>query len=170
MVQAGILREDERIELLDGVLVAMSPQGPQHASRVAILAERLSVQFADGHCVRQEKPLVIGGASLPEPDIAVVRGSHADYEREHPHASDCVLVVELAVTSLETDRDKAKLYARGHIPAYVLIDLRHRRLVLHEDPRAGGYARVTEFDADASFALPGTDQVWTVASMLPDQV
>ncbi len=167
MVQVGVLREDERVELLDGVLVSMSPQGPEHASRVAIVAARLAEAFGDGYCVREEKPLAVGDLSQPEPDLAVIKGRHEDYEHHHPTAADCALVIELAATSLETDRGKAELYARGGVAAYLLVDLIHRRLIVHQQPNERGYGRVTDLAEEDSFELPGSTERWSVASMLP---
>lgn len=79
MVEAGILGEDERVELLDGELIVMAPQGPEHADITTRLHDRLRLTFGDGFVVREAKPLVTAVDGQPEPDLAVVAGSYADF-------------------------------------------------------------------------------------------
>src|SRR5436190_11722511 len=111
MLDAGILEEDEPVELLDGVLVEMTPQGPTHSSGTGDLADRLREAYGGRACVREEKPLVASVHSLPEPDVAVVRGRQGTYAKRHPTGADALLVVELALTSRALDRRKAAIYA-----------------------------------------------------------
>jgi len=96
MVDAGILGEDEPVELLDGVLVEMSPQGPEHADAIAMFSDRLRAAYAGRAQIREEKPLAIGAYSLPEPDFAVVGGRAGVYAHRHPTGADTALVIEMA--------------------------------------------------------------------------
>jgi Uma2 family endonuclease len=115
MVRAGILGEDERLELIGGRIIAMSPEGPLQAGAIDLCAEALRRVFGAGHTVRVQHPLAIDPDDEPEPDVAVVRGGPREHLADHPH--EAVLVVEVAESSLEYDRgEKARLYARAGFP------------------------------------------------------
>jgi Uma2 family endonuclease len=166
MVEAGILRPDEPVELLEGRLVLVTPQGPSHASLVGTLAERLRGAYSAGWAVREEKPLELPD-SLPEPDVAVVRGSQRDYAERHPDGRDTVLVVEVAVTSQVIDREKARLYARAGVPVLWLLDIPARRLEVHTDPQPDGrYRSVEVLGDDDEVAPPGVGARWCVSEIL----
>src|ERR1700679_4057799 len=90
MVEAGILSPEEPVELLEGRLLIVSPQGPPHAAVVGAVSDRLRGAYAPGHTVREEKPIELPD-SLPEPDVAVVSGSQLDYASRHPLPSEVVL-------------------------------------------------------------------------------
>jgi Uma2 family endonuclease len=113
-VGAGILGEDEPVELVEGRPVVVSPQGPIPSSPVGGLAERPRAAYGPGFTARADKPLQLAGG-LPEPDVAVVRGGPLDYRARYPVPADVVLVVEAAVTSRRLDRRKARGYARGGV-------------------------------------------------------
>lgn len=165
MVRAGILAEDDRVELLDGVLVEMSPQGFDHAGAVARLNMLLApVAAAAGLVVSPQCPLnVVSPISQPEPDLAVVpeRGWDA-------HAAGALLVIEISVTSRAVDLGrKAAIYAAAAIPEYWVLDLAGRRLVVHRDPADGGYATIDfagDEDTVTATCLPLTV---AVAEILP---
>jgi Uma2 family endonuclease len=110
MIELGMF-DDERVELLDGILVAMSPQGSAHAEVLHRLSQRLSSTIGARGRVRLQSPLACGENDLPEPDIAVV--PPADYLRAHPDRAS--LVVEIAETSLRKDRLKARTYAAAGV-------------------------------------------------------
>ncbi|MEM6790808.1 MAG: Uma2 family endonuclease [Myxococcota bacterium] len=166
MVQAGVLGEHEPVELLDGWLVEMSPQGPLHASSTTNLADRLRETYTDDGHVREEKPLACGIHSLPEPDVAVVKGIPADYVTQHPSGSDAILVVELAWSSLDEDRSKAKIYAASGVPVYWLVDLVARTVTVHTSPSSGGYRDVAPLHEGTMVPLPGRSMAWPVKELL----
>jgi Uma2 family endonuclease len=136
MVDAGILAAGERVELLQGVLTAVSPEGTQHAEIKARLIRRLAP--FERHVLRVESPLVVPDrTSLPQPDIAVVESG--DYSRAHPHSA--LLVIEVAVSSLATDtRIKPDLYAAADVPDYWVVDIAAKRVRVFREPRGPGYA------------------------------
>jgi len=139
MVDAGILAEDERVELLHGALTAVSQQTPAHATAVTRLVRWLDPTANAGRFeVRVQLPLVVADpTSLPEPDIAVVEPG--DYTQRHPSAA--LLVIEVAVSSLATDtRIKPALYAAAGVPELWVLDIPGRRLLAWSDPGAEGYA------------------------------
>jgi len=111
MIRAGILGEDEHVELVGGRIVVMSPEGPAHAGAIDLCAEVLRRIFAADHTVRVQHPLAVDLEDEPEPDVAVVRGSPRDHLAEHPHTA--VLVVEVAESSLTYDRTERQRCTRG---------------------------------------------------------
>lgn len=144
MVEAGVLAEDEPVELLDGELIRMSPQGPRHAGLTAVIHRLLDRAAGPDAHVRDHSPVDGGPWSLPEPDLAVVRGGPADYLTRHPAAADLLLVVEISVTSQAADRRKIGIYAQMGVSEYWWLDLAAGRLRVHRDPdpAVGDYARV----------------------------
>jgi Uma2 family endonuclease len=162
------LREDERVELLEGELVVMAPQGPPHSFPTMVLDRRLSRAYGDEVVVRVAMPLVIDAHSLPEPDIAVVRGDAREFAQRHPRGDETVLVAEVARTSLRLDRAKSTLYARAGVPVYWLVDVTGRRIQLHEQPQPNGdYALVRILGPEDEITPPGLDLRWKVADLLP---
>lgn len=153
LVAAGAF-DDERIELLEGVLVRMTPQDPAHADAVGWLGEELTRQVRGAFRVRVASPLAQGDASVPEPDLAVVpagRYRHARPER-------AVLAIEVARTSLRLDLGrKARLYARHGVEEYWVVDLTDRAVHVHRDARAGVWTHVEVVRSGvlASRAVPG---------------
>jgi hypothetical protein len=138
LVEAGAF-EDERVELLRGWLVRMSPQCPEHAHLAASLGHQLTLALADRALVSQHSPLALGDDSEPEPDVAVV--PPGDYRHAHPRTA--WLVIEVADSSLNKDRGpKAALYAERGIDEYWLVDLQSRRVHVHREPTQDGYTQI----------------------------
>ncbi|MFB6265339.1 MAG: Uma2 family endonuclease [Bradymonadaceae bacterium] len=142
MAQAGVLGEDDRVELLDGEIVEMTPIGSAHASKVTRL-NRLFVQQLDGRgVVWNQNPVRLDNQNEPEPDLAILEPRDDDYADELPGPSDVLLVVEVAESSLEADRDvKVPLYAQAGIPAVWIVNLRDEVVEVYEEPTesSGGY-------------------------------
>ena len=167
MVEAGILREDEPCELIDGELFTMSPQGPVHRSRAVKLHIALERAFGAGYHVQDHSPIAAGPDSLPEPDVAVVRGEVDDFLDRHPSGPDVVLVVEVSVTSHAIDRAKAGVYARAGVREFWHLDVPGRRLTVRTEPRPalGEYAAERHLhDGDAAVANGARIEV---SAMLP---
>ena len=165
MVRAGILSEDDSVELLDGVLVEMSPQSPAHLHAVTRLTMLVvPIAAAAGLVLNPQCPLdVASPISLPEPDIAVApAGGWESYP------AGALLVVEVSVTSSAVDLGrKAAIYAAAGIPEYWVLDLEHRRLVVHRDPVDDRYEAVEALtDADVVTAARMQLHV-AVAELLP---
>src|SRR5258706_5867187 len=110
LFERGLLEPDDRVELLDGVVVAMAPPNPPHCGNTERVARALRRAVADRAQVREEKPLPLGRHSLPEPDAAAVPLDPWDYTRAHP--TTAYLVVEVSDSSLPQDRlSKSRIYA-----------------------------------------------------------
>jgi Uma2 family endonuclease len=123
LADIGVISPDDKAELLDGIVVAMSPQSPRHAACVYRTTQALRDALPRETVVRAQMPFHASKNSVPEPDIAVVPGEAADYEKMHPRQA--LLIVEVADSSLAQDRlTKAAIYARADVPEYWIINLR----------------------------------------------
>jgi Uma2 family endonuclease len=134
---------DERVELLRGYIVRMSPQKSRHAAAVQSLTHALVLALvaAGRASVRVQLPLSVGDDSEPEPDLALV--PPGEYRDRHPDTA--LLVVEVAETSLADDKLKAEIYASGGIPEHWIVDTVHGLVEVHTDIVDGAYTRVTPF-------------------------
>ncbi len=143
LAEAGILGEDDRVELLDGQVVEMTPIGPEHAGCVDALIRVLSRRVGDAAMIHGQNPVVLGARGEPQPDVAVLKPRADGYRTAHPGPEDILLVVEVADTSLAADRDvKLPLYAAARIPEAWLVDLEHDVIEVHRHPGPEGYREV----------------------------
>jgi Uma2 family endonuclease len=133
LVDVGIFGPEDRVELLDGLLVACEPQGERHATVVGLVRAALEKAFGRGYHIREEKPIALDEQSEPEPDVVVVPGRLRDYLTAHP--SRPALIVEVAETSLALDRlRKGSLYARAGVSDYWVVNLVDEVLEVYRDP------------------------------------
>ncbi len=139
MVDEGFFDEEEKIELLDGVIVEMTRQGPRHASTVQRLTHLLVLTLDPRAEVRVQLPFAASDVSEPGPDVAVVpTGGH---ERAHPE--EAMLLIEVSESSLSKDRRvKARIYAEAGTPEYWIVDVTAGAIEVRTEPGAGGYRRV----------------------------
>ena len=142
--EAGILGQDDRVELLEGQLIDMSPIGPRHALAVDALTELLVSGVSGRAVVRVQNPITLDSGSEPQPDVAVVRRRWSGYPRAHPGPGDILLLIEVADTSLELDLGaKRAIYARAGIGEFWIVDLTTDTVLVHRDPDGDGYGTVT---------------------------
>lgn len=168
MIDAGVFEADEHVELLHGRLVVVPPQGPAHSYTSTVLRDRLQRAYQDRALVREAKPLDCGQENVPEPDLAVVRGSARDYVDRDPEGWEAFLVVEVSRTTQKTDRDKASIYASANVPVYWLVDVPGRRVEVHTDPTEGDRYRVVRVLAEEDeLEVAGPDMRWPVREVLP---
>jgi Uma2 family endonuclease len=156
MIEAGILDEEDKVELLEGVLVEMSPQGEPHARAITRLTKALVLAADEGFVVRPQVPLTLGDFSEPEPDLAVVRVSDAESRTAHPRTA--LLVIEVSKDSLRKDRGiKAAIYASAGIPNYwiVTVDTESVEAYGDPDPDARRYRRLVTFQRGATLEVEG---------------
>jgi Uma2 family endonuclease len=165
MVELGFFGDDERVELLRGALVAMSPQGPVHAYVIERLNKLLIEAVGDRARVRPQAPFAASDLSEPEPDLAVYPPGHD--VRTHPR--EALLVVEIADSSLRKDRGiKSEIYAEAAVPEYWIVDLVHEVVEVRTDPSNGRYARLDVRRRGERVALASLpDVVLAVAEFLP---
>ncbi len=135
LVTQGVLRPDDRVELLEGVIVAEPPIDPPHASGTTRVDTVLRRVLGGRAVVRNQLPFIVGGYSVPEPDVAVVPGREADYDTRHP--TQALLIVEVAASSLQQDRlTKSRIYAAALVPEYWVLNLRDRCVEVFRAPDA----------------------------------
>ena len=138
MVRLGMF-EGERVELLYGTIVQMSPHGPPYDATVGEIDERLKAALGRRAIVRIQSAFAASDGSEPEPDVAVV--PRCDYWHEHP--SEAWLIVEVADSSLAKDRGpKARLYAESGVLEYWVVNLIDALIEVHRSPSAGAYGQV----------------------------
>ncbi|HWP38558.1 MAG TPA: Uma2 family endonuclease [Gemmatimonadales bacterium] len=141
--ELGILGEDDRVELINGQVVQMTPIGPAHSGGVIFLADRISHLVGTAALVSSQNPLRLGERDEPQPDLALLVRRPGGYRQAHPGPADVLLVIEVADSSLEYDREvKLPLYARAGIPEAWLVNLPADHVELHREPRPEGYASV----------------------------
>ena len=146
MVHAGILKEDDRVELIEGEIVEMVPIGPRHAVCVDRLSQALQRRLADRAIVRTQGPVSLGPYSEPQPDLALFRPPLARYAESHPGPDDLFLVIEVAESSVEEDRArKMPMYARAGVREAWLVDLPAQAVEAYRTPTPNGYASVRKF-------------------------
>lgn len=132
--------ERERVELLDGMVMQMPPpHGPEHDGTIEILELLLKRALGDRARVRVQSAFAAGDYGEPEPDIAVV--PWADHRDQHP--SEAHLIVEVAVSSVTYDRDKAPTYARANVPEYWIVDVQRGAVEVHRQPSGEVYEQRT---------------------------
>jgi Uma2 family endonuclease len=159
MVGAGILDEDDHVELIDGMIVEMTPQGPKHAALIQRLCDPLFARVPPDLVIRCQLPLTTGRDSEPEPDVSIVRRADAVSRTSHP--TTAVLVFEVAGESLPKDRlTKVALYAGAGIPEYVIVNVEQECLEVHRDPDPASrrYRTLVTLAGDQAFessAVPG---------------
>ncbi len=154
MGEAGIFSEDDQVELLAGDIVEMSPIGPLHAGTVSRLTALFSSRLGGEVIVSIQNPLLLRTEdSEPQPDVALLRPRPDFYTRAHPEAQDVYLVIEVADTSVVTDREvKLPIYARAGVPEAWLLDVATQRLEVHRHPTPDGYQDVNSFRRGESVA------------------
>ncbi len=141
MAEAGIFNEDSRVELIDGEIVDMPPIGPSHSDGVDRLAELFITRLAGAARVRVQNPVHLREHNEPEPDLVLACRRAGGYAGGHPTPEDILLIVEVADSSIEYDRQtKGPMYARAGIADYWILDLARDRLLVHREPTEDGYA------------------------------
>lgn len=145
MAQAGLLSQEEQVELVNGEILTMPPIGPAHAGRVKRLNRRFSRDLDDRAIVSVQDPIQISPDSEPLPDIALLAPRRDFYASGHPRPRDVLLLIEIAETSLDYDREvKIPMYARARIREVWLLDLANQLLYVYTRPGGDGYASVRE--------------------------
>jgi len=161
MVEAGVLREEDRVELIDGVLVDVNPPGAPHSTAVAWLTRHFVGAVGEREVRVQDLLLVDGGFLLP--DLMVI-----DRPPRDRHPSTAALVVEVAATTERHDAWKAPRYAAAQVAEYWIIDLVARAVTVHRDPRASGYHHVTRHGEGERIPTPvGAPEVEVAALLGP---
>ena len=169
MGESGILGEDDRVELIDGEVLEMSPIGARHVACVLRLERVLGERFRDVAFVSSQNPVALPPYDEPQPDVALLAPRANFYASGLPGATDVLLLVEVADRSARYDRDvKLRRYAQAGIGEVWLVDLEHDRLLAYRDPAADGYQVVQTFRrGDTLTPLGFPDRRVAVDDILP---
>jgi Uma2 family endonuclease len=160
MSDAGIIDEDERIELLGGMLVALPPFGEGHIFAHERIVRYLIERFGDRLLVAGQASLPLTRIDEPQPDVTLFLPETAAKPKSRWTISDVVALLEISDTSLRRDRGpKLRAYARGMVAEYIIVDIRNRRLIRYRDPLHEKYQTVEEFEPGQSFTLLGFPDV-----------
>ncbi len=140
MGEVGILNPGDRLELLEGEIYEMSPIGSPHAACVDTLAYLLHELANRRYVVRVQNPVRLNDLSEPQPDVALVRWRDDFYRQAHPTPADVLLLIEVADSTVETDRSfKLPLYAKAGVPEVWIVNLPDEVLEIYAGPKGGAY-------------------------------
>jgi Uma2 family endonuclease len=163
-IDAGFVPENTAVELIDGILVHKDRAkagddpmtiGDRHRIAVLRLAQLAPAFERLGCFLQTQQPISLPPTTEPEPDAAIVRGAIDDYLERPPGPRDILAVVEVADSSLSLDSGpKLSAYASANIPQYVIVDLVNDRVLVHVEPAANAYARVSSLSRGATLELP----------------
>jgi Uma2 family endonuclease len=138
MIEAGILTEDDPVELLEGWLVTKMPKNPPHSISTQLTRDVLAKIIPEGWFVTDQEPITTL-TSEPEPDVTVVKGQRRDFRDHHPSPNDVAIVIEVSDSTLQRDRTlKLRLYAKVRIPVYWIINLLERQIEVYSAPTGEG--------------------------------
>jgi Uma2 family endonuclease len=139
MIDAGILTDGDKVELLNGRIVQMSAQTPPHAATTQRIDRYLQNLLRDIAEIRVQLPITLA-TSEPEPDIAIVRIDPGAYGDHHPNANEIFLLIEVSYSTLQIDlQEKAPIYAKANIAEYWVLDVVEREAYIFRNPTAEAY-------------------------------
>ena len=171
MIEDGTIAEDERVELIEGLLVAKSRRNRPYIVSGNKGLRILWRMIPPGWHVAKSVPIQASDWSRPEADLAVIRGVIEDYDEREPTAEDTALVVEIAETALSADRsDMVRVYAAAGIPVYWIVNLAEGQVEIFSDPRRDGYQsrQVLGRGQDVPLVVAGIEAAWiAVSDLLP---
>ncbi len=160
MACAGILTEDDRIELIDGLIIAMAPIGDPHVDCVNHLTRQFVLRTDPKAIVSVQNPVRLNDFTEPEPDVVLIRPGRAGV----PGADDVLLLVEVAGATLAFDREiKIPRYAAAGIPEVWIVVLQEKRVEVYRKPGPAGYAETTSFGRGEELTVEALPEVGTFA-------
>lgn len=154
MARAGILSEDDRVELIEGEIVEMTPISSRHAACVDRLNRLFTHHLGQRAIVRVQSPIRLGEHSEPQPDLTLLKPKPDFYAAAHPKSEDVLLAVEVAETSSDYDRQvKIPLYTQAGIPEAWLVNLQGDTIEIYQKPSSSGYGQVRRARRSQRIAL-----------------
>ncbi|MCD9188849.1 MAG: Uma2 family endonuclease [Pyrinomonadaceae bacterium] len=143
MTEQGMFRPTDRLELIEGEIIEISPIGRLHARCVDLLNHFLNKYTAENVIIRAQSPIILDDLSEPQPDISILRFQADFYKQSHPKAADILLIIEVSDSTVEYDRTlKFPKYASAKIPEAWLINLEAERIEVHSNPKENIYGMV----------------------------
>jgi Uma2 family endonuclease len=153
MIETCVFAPDDRVELLNGWIVTMSPHSPPHDTSIQLTRSAIESHLPHGWIARVQSSITLKD-SEPEPDVAIVVGGARRYSERHPAAADISLLVEVSESSLKLDRTvKGPTYAREGIAYFWIVNLSERKLETYSEPSSSGYRQRRDYGADDTVPL-----------------
>ncbi|NES03443.1 MAG: Uma2 family endonuclease [Okeania sp. SIO2F4] len=170
MLEAGILTENERLELIRGEILVMYPISPPHAACVKRLTELFILRLAKTVTVRVQNPIKLNDNSEPQPDVSLLQRRPDFYETQHPQPENVFLLIEVSDTTVKYDQEvKIPLYAENNIVEVWLVNLTEKCLEVYRQPTANGYEIVQTFQRGETVTIQALPNVtFTVDEILGD--
>ncbi|MGB6016211.1 MAG: Uma2 family endonuclease [Nodosilinea sp.] len=167
MIESGILTDRDRVELLQGEIIEMSPVGRQHAACVDRINEFFVLALVSKAIVRVQSPIRLSNNSEPQPDLTVLQRRSDFYAEGHPQSKDVFTLVEVSDTTVEFDRTvKVPLYAQDNIAEVWIVDINAEAVQVYREPRAAVYQQVQTYRRGQSLTL----QAFTDIQFFVDQL
>lgn len=167
MAQAGILKRSDRVELINGEIIKMSPIGSKHAAVVDKIGNYLKAALGDQVILRVQSPITLPPSNEPEPDICLLKPKDDFYAEALPTATDIYLLIEVSGSSLEYDqRIKAPIYAKDGISEYWSVDLSAERIEVHTLPENGIYKQTRTYEKQDQLMIEAFGKEVPVAKLL----
>lgn len=167
MAEAGILTENDRVELIHGEIIEMSPIGKKHASMVDRLNNTISTIVRSTAIIRVQGPIRVNDLNEPEPDLTILKPKDDYYADAHPGPKDVLIVIEVTDTTYEYDHEiKLPLYASSEIPEFWLINLNKNEIEVYSSPAKGAYKKMEIFYAEDILKLDFCDKTLAVSKIL----
>lgn len=170
-INAGLFKEDEPLELIDGYIIEKMPVGEPHADCLSGLLPHFILKFRKKYKFRAQDPIALADHDQPQPDFAVVEKKVYNRKTGHPQPDDIYLLIEIAQTSLDFDRTvKVATYAAAGIAEYWIINLRDRQVEVYLRPNNGTrtYASVVHYAESETFRSPFAGPT-AVSELLPEE-
>ncbi len=160
MAESGIFDEGERIELIRGEIIEMSPVGTKHAACVRRLDFILSRKLGDLFLIDTQNPLKLNDNSQPQPDVVILKPRSDFYETEHPQPKDILLLIEVSDSSIEYDRNiKIPLYAENKIPEVWLVDINKKCVEVYKNYQDQIYLNIITYQINDELILSNFSEV-----------
>jgi Uma2 family endonuclease len=167
MEEAGIFAAEDRVELIKGMLIDMSPVGPSHTSRVKILSKLFFRLLIDQASIGIQDPVVLDDFSEPIPDISNLKWRQDEYAKAHPRPEDIILLIEVADSSLAKDRaEKIPMYAESGVSESWLINLPEKRIEVYKQPMDGKYQQVELIESNGALQIEAFGLVLAAKDLL----
>lgn len=154
MIENGVFDEDDRVELLNGAIVDKMPKGTKHSSANDRINKIFYKNFSEKVIIRNQNPIWLDEFSEPEPDLVLAKPKADEYENSHPTPEEILLIVEIADSTLNYDRNsKGAAYARAGIKQYLLLNVQEKTLEDYREPSADGFQSKQTYRSGQSFNL-----------------
>ncbi|MDZ8237215.1 MAG: Uma2 family endonuclease [Nostoc sp. ChiQUE01a] len=160
IIESGILTEDDRVELIRGEIIEMSPIGTKHAACVNRLINLLVQLLGKRVIVAAQNPVVLNDNSQPQPDVALLKPRDDFYATAHPQPQDIFLLIEVADSTIEYDREeKIPLYAEANIIEVWLVDINEEIVEVYQQPTAARYQLMQKFASSQTLSIKALSDV-----------